>query len=404
MPHASFSYGNIYLSGHLYYLARGMSQSEWVALKAWRSSSKKDDGTHSANSLSDLIEDAALKSQISYHLSTNPLTNEDHLLKQARSYLALFHHKFSLSKPDLVLCIGDSRLAICCAITVAKHLGIAVRYLEQAPFGTTFYTADGVNANTIVVPEEIDTSDIHELRNKIAKTTKDTYCRSPLYRGMDHIFELLFKKTKHHPPDLILNGPSSKSSVRSRKIESADGDHSILLILQVPHDVNFIHHNSLYKDMTSVVVDVFNALPEATKLIIREHPKYKGRYDKSMYDFIADNHIQVDNTTPLKIALQNTTSVVTINSTVGIEAIAMGKPLVLLGRSYYGHSELCLTVDGKEHLRSSLKRSLFWRPSEVHVFRFLKGLYGQKLVDGRYNEADLTAAKSIAMKILSEFH
>ena len=158
-----------------------------------------------------------------------------------------------------------------------------------------------------------------------------------------------------YPPDLHQKkNPVYPKAIKSRttlKNQYRKDNFIFLLALQDDSDVNMIYHSPYFKNSLELLKGVYNNLPKNTQLIVREHPKQKGRYHKDVYHFINENPIILDNKTPLSQLIDNVNVVVVNNSTVGIEALLKHKVLVVLGNTYYAFDEICLKLKNDDGLK-----------------------------------------------------
>lgn len=398
----NFRIMSICFSGMFYNLIR-VKFSCWLPAKSWmRVLTHKKKYLNTINS-STTYKGINYKNLIQYHLKLNPRNSEIYLCLQALAYLDIFEIYLSKHKPDLLIMLGDSRLSIESCIAMANKKKIKISYLEQGPFNTTLFNETGANANAIVNNAFNNISNEHietEVKKSINTSSRKKYNRSFIYRGCDY-FLSFFQNTTLYPPDLKYSDtfPTFLKKQKATPIEIHHKGTIILLILQVPMDVNMIYHSPHFKNHYDIVKSVHNNLPERTKLIIREHPVYKGKYEKELYQYAKNNNLLFDNTTPLKKALNNARLVVVNNSTVGIEAIALNKNVVTLGNSYYNNPKICVNFNGSESLKIVLNKGLNFSLDPNNVSLFLYKLIETNLVETTITDDHLVASKTIAKKI-----
>lgn len=100
----------------------------------------------------------------------------------------------------------------------------------------------------------------------------------------------------------------------------------VLFAAQVPHDVNMITHSPVFVNHYNIIKFLNENVPDIYQIVVREHPLYKGRYEKEFYNYINEQErIILDNTTPLHTIINNASLVAVNNSTVGIESLALAK-------------------------------------------------------------------------------
>ena len=396
---------SIHISGFLYGWLR-FKKSINIPIKAWRLANKRKERYLEIIGQGDFYKSINFTELIKYHLKINQPHYKESLQIQALSYIDLYFEIFKKSKPDAILIIGDSRLAVESAIAVAKKLNIQILYLEKGPFNTTILDKQGVNANASIKSYLKTISLKNKLNSNIdwiyQKT--DNYLRSPLYRLSDVLFDILFHNSSFYPPDLVnidVNRLKKKHQhIKNNKRILHHGKKRYLLIFQIPNDVNSILHSPYFENHFELLKSVHQNLPENTQLIVREHPLYKGLYGENIYSYVNEQNILLDRHNSIKDALQNADVVIVNNSTTGIEALANFKTLLVLGDTYYAHPDVCLIYNG-ENLKEFLEKSLRFKVDNQSCIKLLNLIKEQFLIEGSITEKKLRAAESIA-KILKK--
>ena len=139
-----------------------------------------------------------------------------------------------------------------------------------------------------------------------------------------------------------------------------------------------ITHHSPYPEINALIHDVLRSFaahaPRSTRLVLKTHPHARGgpSYRPLMRRLTQQLGIQdrvmylVEGHTPTLV--ENADGVVLINSTVGVQALARGKPLAVLGQAVYKRPGLYFDGELDE----------FWNeapsPDDAHVRRFLEEL------------------------------
>jgi len=78
-------------------------------------------------------------------------------------------------------------------------------------------------------------------------------------------------------------------------------------------------------------------------------------------------------------------AVVTLNSTVGIEALLLDRPVIVLGRACYDVAGLVLRAGDAAGLDAALAQLPGWRPDPKLRRQFLGWLWNRYLVRARYD-------------------
>lgn len=388
---------SINLSGwlkKLIYLKRGY----WIPAQAWWVSQRKKNTYKSIIKGKELYRNIDFNSLLNYHIKNSPKTNIEYLQIQSLAYIDIYEAQVKKLKPSLFLLLGDSRLSIECCVAVAKKHEIPIYFLEQGPNNTTIFNSQGVNANwPITSGHEVPKTAHKKLELPNSKTT---YFRNPIFRGIDFLTHYMLNGMYVYPPDLH----QKKYGIRTKISKSIitpnyqlDKDQSIFfLALQVDSDVNMIYHSPYFNNSFELLSNIYHSLPANAKLIVREHPKQKGRYCNELYRFVDNNQIILDNKTPLIQLLDVANVVIVNNSTVGLEALLKHKVLVVLGKAYYDFDEICLRIHNINELKDILFKAQNKTVNKMAINGFLYNLFNNHLIEGDIASKKTIAAQKIA--------
>lgn len=389
-----------YISGFLYSFLR-LQSSSWISAKAWWKASKSR-----KTYLQLLAKNTTYKGFDIEKLLANHRQPRNSLRCQAMAYIDILEKK--VNDADYLLMIGDLRLPFEIAKQWANKKNIPTFFIEQGPYATTIVDKKGVNANASIrgfLPSKNEDIVKQKFVEKcIHRQRPQKYFRSPLYRGLDYTLEFLLMKTAVFPPDLKVHHPifSQKKHKKTTDIQIDIYENVFLLIAQVPFDVNMTHHSPHYKNHADILRDVHQSLPKNSALIVREHPIFAGKYEKKFYDYIQQHEsVFVDNTTLLSSVLTKADVVIVNNSTVGLEAIAQQKSVVVLANSYYDSSEICLKMTQREELPKLLQKALNFQPDKHQVTDFLFQFFTHQAVEGFVTDKNLKAAKGVYQYIFN---
>lgn len=397
LPSCEIKVVSLYTSGYLYSAIR-MYSSVNIAFKAWfkvllhyKSYELK---------LAQTNTDFDLDKLISYKLRENQQLKAKPLKLLALAYIDIYTKIFNQFKPDVLCCVGDSRLAVKIAIAIAKEKNMPCYFIEIGPFQTTIFDSVGVNANAAINNENLipqlqkskfqNISEVFQNRDE----TKEAYHRSPIYRGVDYSLGALLNCTKLYPPDLAYQHPTFNGENKS--IQAPLKQNKYLLIGQVPDDVNMSYHSPYFDDFETLLKAVYLNLPENSSLSFREHPHFTGKHKKDFYTFITENKINLDNDTALDQLITSHDIIVVNNSTVGLESIAKQRTVVVLGNAYYALPQLCLKLHKIENLRATLEKALAFSPDPKIVADYFDYLLNAYFITGRLVDQDQKSAKKIA--------
>jgi capsular polysaccharide export protein len=403
-----FTYFSIYLSGYLYFILK-FNKVSFFSFRVWLQALKKNrEYTKFLLSKSISYKGINLNKIISYHLLLEP-KSEIKLKKQAMSYIDIVEKCFSENKPDLIILSGDSRMCIEIFDLLARRAKIKTFYFEQGPFGTTILDENGVNANASIRIKSRSGKSINTnlLKQKVesflARNKNQKYIRNPLYRVSDFIFQTIFYRFKIVPPDIYISSKKNVKTFSNSALATTweKNKNIFLLILQVPYDANMVIHSPHYKNHFSIVKDVYESLPHNSQLIVREHPLFRGKYERDLYLFMKEKNISID-VRELYQSINNCDVSIVNNSTVGIEAISKLKTLVVLGNAYYDNHGVSLKLNNKSNLKQVLFDALGFRLDHKSVYAFLDLLFREFLIEGHFRDKYLIAPRNIVNKIYSD--
>jgi capsular polysaccharide export protein len=411
-PNLKFKISSLYWGGFLYSYIR-ITTSSLISFKAWINVcfNKRKYLKIVKNNLP--YKNIILQDIIKFHTKLNKNVSEKHLLLQAISYIDIISKEFITFKPDIVLLIGDSRMALEITKIIAETFNIKTYFIEQGPFNTTVFDSKGTNANASIRefnPENgktLTTSQKELINSFTERPKRPKYKRFPLYRGIDFSLEFIISKTVLFPPDLKHTDIFPMFFMSQQKLKSIKFSKEIktfLVILQVPVDVNMIYHSPNFKNNYSIVKALYENLPPNSQLLLREHPIYVGKYEKELYEYAEMYNLYFDTNPSLKDSIANTDVIIVNNSTVGVEAIALKKTIIVLGNSYYDNSQICIKYNKRDNLTTILKDSLNFEPNEKHIDSFLYEFFFNHLIEGHITDSDLNATKIISDRIISEFN
>jgi len=170
----------------------------------------------------------------------------------------------------------------------------------------------------------------------------------------------------------------------------------IFIPFQVDYDSQIISHSPWLKNMEELFFTIekqLTSLPDGLKVVIKEHPKssrcYKHLHKKNPRIIFKN----LDDTDDL---IRDSKMVITINSTVGLESILKGKPVLVLGNAFYSIGGLCQRVVSEEELRQAMLK--ISPPNQIikrSFYEYLKEYY----VEGNWHNPTVQHIKLIEEKV-----
>ncbi|NEV60651.1 capsular biosynthesis protein [Thiorhodococcus minor] len=197
--------------------------------------------------------------------------------------------------------------------------------------------------------------------------------------------------------DLHEREPSAKGNLRIPREIPPLPERFVFFPLQVRSDSQLTIHSPLYGNrLDEAIADLdraVRAIDPGLKLVVKLHPADLGKTD---YDPVAQGFPDVVwiGGGDVRTILQRAACVVTVNSTVGIEGMIYGKPVVTLGSNFYVREGLVHPVRDRSQLVDRLRAALTDPPDHPLTQQYLRYLYFHAFARGHwqdYAEASLDA-------------
>lgn len=127
------------------------------------------------------------------------------------------------------------------------------------------------------------------------------------------------------------------------------------------------------RDQAALIEQVAAALPEGVDLVTKEHPLSIGRTPRELVTRLTriPNVRLVDPYTSSHDLIERSCAVAVISSTVGLEALLYGKPVLTLGQPFYCGFGVTIDVDDFRAIEREVPRLIKWQPDEQRIRRFL---------------------------------
>jgi capsular polysaccharide export protein len=244
-----------------------------------------------------------------------------------------FRKLFARGKIDLMVVWGGFQLPIAAALAAARDAGVKTLFCEN-----------GYLPKTIVMdPRGINAG--NSLLGKPAEFYRAIAIPDEKRAG------LLGTPLVTRP---LKGGGSASETV-------ALPEQFVFVPLQVHDDSQILLYSPHFRDMPSVIrfcaqgVETFNRRHGTTlKLVVKEHPSDHGRIDYAETRREYSDAI-FTKLTPTQELIQKCAAVITVNSTVGIEALLQLKPVIALGDAFYAVPGLVRTSRDEGDLAETLQ-------------------------------------------------
>lgn len=309
---------------------------------------------------------------------------------KSRAYFATryFYHYICHHPVDLVGVWNGINLPLACAARVATKLEKKTLFFENGYLhNTTTVDPKGVNYQNSLVNKPRAFYDAVILEEEFLAAI---YNAVPAIRGLKAKWyqSLLSTPPSNPPEDIILP------------------DKFIFLPFQVQDDTQVLLYSPRIQTMGAFVECVVRGVKQYNLnyqddmwIVIKEHPSDFGRVDYSALkeEYKNDKIIFLRYySTPELIA--SSQGIITLNSTVGIEALLQHKPVITLGNSFYNIDGLVRCVTQVDQLADEIP-FVFAEPDHQLIDKFLYYLRYQYLAEGSWRQPDAMHFESVAQKI-----
>ncbi len=178
-----------------------------------------------------------------------------------------------------------------------------------------------------------------------------------------------------------------KASKPAQQQEIRLPEHYIFIPFQVDRDTQVRLFSPWLADMRALFA-VGKAIAEQTgyTVVFKEHPSSALRYP--------DLHAQVStncffaNGNSTQQLIEQSAFVITINSSVGLESLLLGKPVLTLGQAFFNIPGLVMHADSQQEAVSLVRVFPEWPLDDGLRKSFLYYLKNEYLIPGSWREAD----------------
>lgn len=156
----------------------------------------------------------------------------------------------------------------------------------------------------------------------------------------------------------------------------------VFVPFQVVEDSNVYLHSPWIKNMRQLYQVLETAIKKNPSLqfVIKPHPACAEHYD-DLFDHLS-SHIHFVKNIDSQTLVQGAKAVLTINSTVGVEALMAHKKLIVMGEALYGFSPLVKLAYQQDALDQALNDLEAWSLDEELIEQFLDYLKQDYAVPG----------------------
>ncbi|YCH22222.1 capsular biosynthesis protein [Pseudomonas sp. D1-3] len=133
-------------------------------------------------------------------------------------------------------------------------------------------------------------------------------------------------------------------------------------------------------------------------VVFKEHPSSREHYPELHAQ--THEHLLFANGNPTQELIQNSEFVVTLNSTVGLESLLLGKPVMTLGQAFFNIPGLVVHADSVSEMLELARRFPQWALEPRVRQGFLHYLTAEYCIRGSWRNADSAQLQRVAQRML----
>lgn len=184
----------------------------------------------------------------------------------------------------------------------------------------------------------------------------------------------------------------------ARKAETAKGGEKLQALPErfmfVPFQVNTDSQITLHSPWIGNMWQLFEAIDAARRalgdaaphIVFKEHPSCPQDYSALHHKCKANDHLLFANDRSTQELIQQAEAVITINSTVGLESILLGKKVLVLGDAFYDLEGLTLHAGSQAQLVDALRTLGQWHGDAKLRNNFLRYLRDDYAIPDSWTE------------------
>lgn len=319
--------------------------------------------------------------------------SEAEKVQRTLNYFLAWEYYFDNQQIDCVVTDIGAELIRRTVLCVAKRRNIPCLFISCLPFpdGLTLSLNDFYEVERAIATKIRPLSDVQ--KNKVAeyivtmKKTKPLIFTSPekvslerMKRFLIHSWVSLFIEGYSHEhfykfqhAKRFLKRLMNKFLVRQLYQQPNLKEKYVYLPLHAHNDSQLTVKAPHCVDQRYIVNLCSNALPQGYKLYIKEHPGLIGSISFwTMREMLKnENVVLLPPTMSSHLLVENAQAVISINSSVGFEALLYLKPVIALGQSYYSGSGLTINVDNFLDLPKAIKQALNHKVDKEQLYSFI---------------------------------
>jgi hypothetical protein len=131
------------------------------------------------------------------------------------------------------------------------------------------------------------------------------------------------------------------------------------------------------------------SLPLGYELVVKDHPQQLGALPLSQIRSINNYATTIAPSIPARKVIKHADAIITLNNTVGYEAVMTGKPVLTLGDAFYSGPEFTIDIENINTISKELKKAVMSEGlSDEEVLEFAHGI-SESSYNGTWGETNL---------------
>lgn len=185
---------------------------------------------------------------------------------------------------------------------------------------------------------------------------------------------------------------TSKLAVETQK--QTLPERFVFVPFQVPSDMQILALSPWIQDMAHLYNQVFKLARDnpSSHFVIKEHPSFplslRGQVQRHPNVHFA-NHVVTSE------MLAQCEAVITVNSTVGLEALVFGKKVITLGNAHYAVDGLTLRANTSRGLSDAFDHLASWNPNRRRREAFIRFVFNRFLISGSRSSPGETTVQGL---------
>lgn len=154
----------------------------------------------------------------------------------------------------------------------------------------------------------------------------------------------------------------ARAGVKRESLGETGTGPFLFVPLQVRGDTQIVVHGGWIKSLPQFIDEVAKAaeqLPAGWRVVFREHPSDRTGNAEQLAKLVGPR-VAVDNATDTFELVRRSEGVVTVNSSVGMQALLFGKPVLVLGRANYAVPGVAASADSADALAQAFATARDW--------------------------------------------